>query len=319
MWFKRRPPSEGRNVDRNAASGQAGGSQVAGRWVYNDADRAEETMRALQQGVLPRHVRERIDRGRKGEGPWSSTLSVNEWALLAPKRFKPLGMVAGSCFYHVGYTVSSSAGAWVSHDLTYLEHALYDARQLALTRLAQEAAAYGAHAVVGVRLDMRQPGFEGHETEFVATGTAVRLDDVPVPLLPVLCTVSGQDLVKLLAVGSIPVGVAMGVCIHYQYTSWQDTWQQQSWYNQEVGVYSEAVYYTRNKAVQQMWQDARRLDATGVLAEDTDLHVMDIEVERGEDDERDDHVLEFLAIGTAVHSGPVPEHLRPRLVLALQD
>lgn len=277
--------------------------------------RGEQTQDALMRGQLPPNVLDRMQRERDGNLPWTSDLSVNEWHLMRAYGFRPLGLVMGSCFYHVGYSVANQAGTWYSRDLTDVETALYEGRRRALHRLEQEAAALGAHAVVGVRIHSQKPGYYGHESEFAAFGTAVAYDGVPTPERPVLCTVDGQSLAKLLQAGSLPVGLAMGVCVYYQYSSRQDMWQLRSWSNQEIPTFTDAVYQTRNRAVRNMWKEAQQLGATGVLAHETRLEVMEVEVERGQGDEREDHVLEFLSVGTAVASTKVPVPLKPDMVL----
>lgn len=284
--------------------------------IRRNQERADATIQALARGQLPPYIEERIERQNQHGLPWTSDLTVNEWLVLSQYQIEPLGMAMGSCFYHVGYSVASSAGVWYSTDLTHIERALYEGRNLALSRLQMEAKAMGANAVVGVRLNSHRPGFHGHETEFTAFGTAVKVKGLEkTPEQPLLCTVSGQELVKLLAEGTLPVGFAMGVCVHYVYTSQQDRWQERSWYNQEIPRFSQAVYHTRSRATANMWREAKNLGGTGVLGHETSLSVMEVDVERGENDEREDHVLEFVSLGTVVDSTSLPIPLRPQLVL----
>lgn len=251
--------------------------------------------------------------------PWTSSLSVNEWLVFSTMGLKPLGMVMGSCFYHIGYSLANYAGTWYSMDLQDQEAALIEGRRLAIRRMVQEAEALGAHAVVAVRMEANQPGYYGHETEFVAIGTAVCLEGMPPPKQPLVCTVSGEDFLKLIRAGSVPVGVALGACVHYQYTSRQDRFQATSYWNTEVPTFTEAIYHTRNRALREMWADAKRIGATGVLAHDTELRIVDVDVERGEYDDREDHIVEFLAIGTAVASKSENTPLKPEMVLELHD
>lgn len=306
MWFKKRSDG-GLSPDELDRMRQA-----------SDA-RAEETLAALQRGQLPPPVRERLAREKRAELPWTSTLSVNEWLVFSGLGLKPLGLVMGSCFYHVGYSLSSYGGSWFSRDLSDQERAITEGRRIALSRMEQEAVELGAHAIVAVRMDTRQPGYYGHETEFVAMGTAVKLDGVPPNSRPLVCTVDGEDFLKLLRIGSIPVGVALGACVHYQYTSAQDKFQSMNFWNMEVPRYTDAIYHTRDRAVRSMWDDARQMGASGVLAHDTELRVMEVEVERGEGDEREDHIVEFLSIGTAVSSVHTPPELKVKPVLELHD
>jgi uncharacterized protein YbjQ (UPF0145 family) len=51
---------------------------------------------------------------------------------------------------------------------------VYEARELALTRMQSEAAEAGAAGIVGVSVEVKNHVWGEHATEFLATGTAVR-------------------------------------------------------------------------------------------------------------------------------------------------
>lgn len=317
MWFRKDTSSQSRNVNGTDNKDELGTSGRPRHLAVDDGPaRARETQTALTAGRLPGRVLERMKQERAAELPWTSDLSVSEWHLLRPYGFRPLGLVMGSSYYHIGFTAQNRAGMWMSGDVIDVERAMLDVRKLALSRMAMEAEALGAHAVVGVRLELKEPDYGTHEVEFTAFGTAVTLDgEPPVSTSPVLCTVDGASLVKLLRAGSLPVGLAMGVCVYYQSSSRQDMWQVRSWVNQEIPTFTDAVYQTRNRAVRNMWREASALGASGVLAHETKLSVRDVEVERGQGDERLDHVVEFFTMGTAVQSTVVPAKFAPKLTL----
>jgi uncharacterized protein YbjQ (UPF0145 family) len=52
--------------------------------------------------------------------------------------------------------------------------ALYDARELAMSRMQAEAEHLGAEGIVGVQMLSQTHRWGGHTTEFFAIGTAVR-------------------------------------------------------------------------------------------------------------------------------------------------
>ena len=65
--------------------------------------------------------------------------------------FTPVGMVLGSSIYHVGIQV----GRWgENEELDVLSQAMYHARELAMSRMEQEANVLGADGIVGVRLEV---------------------------------------------------------------------------------------------------------------------------------------------------------------------
>src|SRR5205085_11089141 len=103
---------------------------------------------------LPAAARQRLSsiRGTEGRrGLFTSDLSVNEFLLVRDAGFDPLGLVMGSSIYHIGFQQSS----WKqSQEMEVLSQAMYHARELAMTRMEEEADSLGADGIVGVRLDI---------------------------------------------------------------------------------------------------------------------------------------------------------------------
>src|ERR1019366_3994440 len=61
-----------------------------------------------------------------------SDLTVSEYVLLGEAGFEPLGFVIGSSVYHIGLQV----GRWnQNQELGVLTQAMYNARELAMTRM----------------------------------------------------------------------------------------------------------------------------------------------------------------------------------------
>jgi len=60
-----------------------------------------------------------------------------------------LGMVVGCSMYHIGY---QWAGINQNMEMTVLSQAMYHARELAMSRMEEEADVLGADGIVGVRL-----------------------------------------------------------------------------------------------------------------------------------------------------------------------
>jgi uncharacterized protein YbjQ (UPF0145 family) len=124
--------------------------------------------------------------------PFTSDLSGQDFWTLVQAGYAPLGMVMGSCVYHVAHRGAASAAAsWRTNtEIPLYTQALYEARELAMARMQHEAEELNAEGIVGVRLDNFAHVWEGHTTEFFAIGTAVRSlrDDhtitKPVTVLP---------------------------------------------------------------------------------------------------------------------------------------
>ena len=82
--------------------------------------------------------------------------------------------MVGSSIYHIGIQM---AGWKKSQEMTVLSQAMYEARQLAMTRMEEEADQLGADGVVGVRLDIGRYEWGQDMAEFIAIGTAVKHRD----------------------------------------------------------------------------------------------------------------------------------------------
>src|SRR5690348_12192985 len=162
---------------------------------------------------LPQHALERLQimRGAPGRaGLFTSDLSVDEFLLVKAAGFEPLGFVVGSSIYHIGYQQSS----WrQSQEMDVLSQAMYSARELAMTRMEEEADQLGADGIVGVRLDIGRYEWGADMAEFIALGTAVKHSGGELHRAPngrpFTSDLSGQDFYKLLASGHRPVGMVM--------------------------------------------------------------------------------------------------------------
>src|SRR5579883_1478716 len=98
---------------------------------------------------LPTGAAERL-RAMRGTGDrpafFTSDLSVDEFLLVEQAGFEALGLVLGSSIYHVGFQWQKWS---VSQELPVLTRAMYEARELAMTRMEEEADLLGADGVVG--------------------------------------------------------------------------------------------------------------------------------------------------------------------------
>jgi uncharacterized protein YbjQ (UPF0145 family) len=114
-------------------------------------------------------------RNNKGQ-PFTSDLSGQDFWTLIRAGYAPLGMVMGTCVYHIAHqkmgAVFSNLGRNV--EIEQFTQALYDARELAMARMQAEAESLHAEGVVGVQLNAHNHRWGGHTTEFFSIGTAVR-------------------------------------------------------------------------------------------------------------------------------------------------
>jgi uncharacterized protein YbjQ (UPF0145 family) len=256
-----------------------------------------EDQEALGRGDLPVSVQERLTRERDRDLPWTSTLSVADWAVGRGLGFTPLGQVMGSSIYHTGWTYMSG---WQSGELEAPTRAAHSVRTLALERMRQEAALLGASGVIAVAIKRKTYAWGDHLTEFTATGTAVRIEGARPAARPFLATVDGTDLRRLILAGHVPVGVALGVSVAYIYTDWGSQMQEMGWFNQEMVSFTQATYEVRRLAMDRLERGARADGADGVVAYDTAMEVTAVEGQGGGQNERTDHIIEFSAMGTEI-------------------
>ena len=280
-------------------------------------ERREASVRNLEQGGLPLNaidrLREQASRQGTPEHFFTSDLSVNELAVVRQAGYEPLGQVMGSSIYHVGWQWTPNYNyGWsgTSGELTVLTQAFYEARHLAIGRLQQEAALLGATGVVGVRLERKEYEWGSSLLEFIAIGTAIRETGVPAmppgTVQPFVSDLSGEEFWMLRQAGFRPVGFVVGNCTYYCVPTWSTQNATRggffggAWQNQELPDYTQGVYNARSLAMQRMEQEARTVDAVGIVGADIEVEAEPREVELGNDQKRLDMLYHFTAIGTAI-------------------
>jgi uncharacterized protein YbjQ (UPF0145 family) len=238
---------------------------------------------------VPTHGRERLAQLRGGL--FTSDLSVNEFLLVKEAGFDPLGLVVGSSIYHIGFQQS----AWnQNQEMAVLSQAMYEARELAMTRMEEEADQLGADGVVGVRLEIGRYEWGASLAEFIAIGTAVKHREGKLHRAPngrpFTSDLSGQDFWTLLHAGYRPVGLTMGSCVyHVAHQGIRQTFRQMG-QNVEMQNYTQALYDARELAMERMQYEAQQLEAEGIVG-----------VELQEKSHGwGSHVIEFFSIGTAI-------------------
>ena len=266
------------------------------------SDQHEEEYDPDSTAGVPEHGVERLER-MKAAGFFSSDLSVNEFLLVKAAGFEPLGLVIGSSIYHVGFQM----GKWNSNqEMTVLSQAMYHARELAMTRMEEEADQLGADGIVGVRLNVSRYEWGHSLAEFIAIGTAVRHRDGVLHRAPngrpFTSDLSGQDFYTLLSAGYRPLGLVMGTCVYHIAHQGLGGWLNRIGRNAEMPNFTQALYDARELAMERMQSEAQSLEAEGIVG------VQLVEGSHG----WNSHVIEYFAVGTAVtptsadHTIPLP-------------
>lgn len=266
-------------------------------------------------GDLPQHALERLQGLRSQghpDGVFTSDLSVNEYLLVREAGFEPIGLVVGSSVYHIGFQQSR----WrQSMEMDVLTQAMYHARELAMSRMEEEASALGADGIVGVRLHINRYEWGDNVAEFLAIGTAVAARDKSASFRtfrnrPFTSDLSGQDFWTLLKAGYRPLSLVMGSCVYH--VAHQGMFQSlgQMGQNVELPNFTQALYDARELAMERMQVEAHNEQAEGIVG---------VRIEEGSHG-WGSHVIEFFAVGTAVTPTRSDHTIDPpKLVLALND
>lgn len=115
-----------------------------------------------------------IKPGYRGRA-FTSDLSGQEFWLVVDKGFQPMGLVMGNCIYSMGAVRNWLVGVKGNFqgELKEYSQLMYQARELALSRMQFEADQLGADGVIGV--DIKVEFLHNNEwMEVTAIGTAIR-------------------------------------------------------------------------------------------------------------------------------------------------
>jgi uncharacterized protein YbjQ (UPF0145 family) len=257
---------------------------------------------------LPKDALRRLAELQGKDALFTSDLSVNEFLLVKEAGFHPRGLVVGSSIYHIGF----SAKGWSSsREVQTLTQAMYAARELAMSRMEEEADVLGADGIVGVRLDVGFYEWGRGTAEFLALGTAVSAEDggnwkTPAGK-PFTSDLSGQDFWTLLQAGHAPLGLVMGTCVYHVAHQGMFKAMGNIGQNKEMPNFTQALYEARELAMERMQDEAKKVGAEGIVG----VQIQEKSHIWGS------HTIEFFAMGTAVRKLPDREIATPRMVLSL--
>lgn len=268
-----------------------------------------QTQKMAEFSDLPQDALKRLQQD-SGRFVFTSDLSVNEFVLVEEAGFTPLGLVMGSSIYHIGYQQAN----WTKNqEMTVLSQAMYNARELAMSRMEEEADALKADGIIGVRLQVSHKEWGQHVAEFVAVGTAVRSKDGSshrtVKNKPFTSDLSGQDFYLLMQAGYRPVSLVMGSCVYHVAHQGTLASIRQMGQNRELLPYTQGLYDARERAMERMQLEAADLQAQGIVGVHLDEN----------NHSWDSHIIEFFAVGTAVVKFQDTTVKSPSLVLPMTD
>lgn len=238
-------------------------------------------------------------------GSTTSDLSIDEELNLHSIGWEPVELVSGLSVF------STPAGLWNWGDgeIVAASEAHAQAFKYAIRRMHKEAADAGGHGVVGVHIERYV--YSTH-IEVTLLGTAVR----PVGAAPVeagavfVSDLSARDFTLLMVAGWEPLGLATGASFVYAPRRTMGTVLQQQSQNVELKNYTEAMYSSRETAMERMQEIALELKGAGVVG----VKVVEGPMRFAT------HAVGFAAWGTVVRLvKDAHQFVRPSMVVSLND
>jgi uncharacterized protein YbjQ (UPF0145 family) len=107
---------------------------------------------------------------------FTSDLSAQDFYRLLAAGAVPVTFVLGTCVYHIAHqsAMASLRQMGTNQEMPQFTQGIYEARELALSRMQAEATNARASGIVGVKVGVYNHVWGEHATEFLAVGTAVR-------------------------------------------------------------------------------------------------------------------------------------------------
>ena len=127
-----------------------------------------------QQTSSMQQVEQEIASVNMGRGAFTSDLSGQEFWLIRDQGYIPVALVMGNSVFSMGVTggIATALRGLARGELTEYTQLMYDARQLAMSRMKREADQLGAEGIVGVDFEIVHHGTD--IMEIWAVGTAIK-------------------------------------------------------------------------------------------------------------------------------------------------
>jgi uncharacterized protein YbjQ (UPF0145 family) len=136
----------------------------------------QSVLEFVATGTAVRHLSgEGAHRAPDGRA-FTSDLSAQDFFRLIAAGAVPVAFVLGTCVYHIAHqsAMQSLRQAGQNQEMIQFTQGVYEARELALTRMQAEATQARSSGIVGVSVAVSNHVWGEHATEFLATGTAIR-------------------------------------------------------------------------------------------------------------------------------------------------
>jgi uncharacterized protein YbjQ (UPF0145 family) len=136
----------------------------------------QHVLEFVATGTAVRHL-EGTGAHRAPDGrAFASDLSAQDFYRLIAAGAVPVAFVLGTCVYHIAHQsmMQTLRQTGQNQEMVQFTQGVYEARELALSRMQAEATQARASGIVGVSVAVSNHVWGEHATEFLATGTAIR-------------------------------------------------------------------------------------------------------------------------------------------------
>jgi len=203
--------------------------------------------------------------------------------------FKPIKFVFGNVAYSIGIGggIMGALKSLQRGEVHQYSEIFNTTRHLALTRIAQEAAAAGANAVVGINTSILP--FQMMQ-EMLMIGTASHHPALPAEFStnPVTSDLTSEEMWNVISMGYMPLRLVLGVSVYSLGMVGGITSVLKSFVRGEINELTTLIYEARQNAIAKIAADAQAVGADDVVGIKTYVYQLG------------GGVIEFMAIGTAV-------------------
>ncbi|NNN13698.1 MAG: heavy metal-binding domain-containing protein [Acidimicrobiaceae bacterium] len=250
----------------------------------------QTSLQSVAEGGIPLTAKKRLEGQTGSDRPFTSTLSTSEFLALSSVGLVPISQVMGSSVYQIGYqplplgfSQGMAMGSLIQPQLLSVQtEALNRCRDLALSRLADEARAVGADGVLAVKITSGSVDFGTNVISTSISGTAFRYPDSLKPKSKSyglgLTNLSGAEVVQLVSHGYLPVGLLASVVVYFAPIPYLPLGSPAgpsifggggSWGgNFEISSLSQALRYTQHVVRSSVKEQAERVGADGIVGMD---------------------------------------------------
>lgn len=222
--------------------------------------------------------------------PFSTSSNGQELFCLMDCGYTPNKFVIGNVCYSIGVAggIFGTLKTLARGEIKEFSDIFNSTRHLALARIAGEAKAAGANAVLGIQTRI-MPFGAAHEMLMV--GTAASHPALPASGDPVTSDLTCEEMWNLAALGYMPLKMLLGTAVYSLGVIGGLKAMFKSFTRGEISDLTSLIYDAREHAIGLLKDEAARIGADDVVGIKTHIHEFA-------------SLIEFMAVGTAVKKMP---------------